>query len=223
MARKLIEKLQTSCGEQAAIGQYSLVWDATLPNSRRFSDAVVRSFASQLKELGSSRLEWWNGREWSNKFSIVKDTMQDRYNLRLRVYWSGSVQSLAAPDSRFLERTFGNFGRQESSGSVHECNDAAFRALLQQLQQVMVLQQQVLQQAIAARAAAEDRAARAEERAALAESQRSEVLDSEGAVARAASTDTHATAPERQRAKRELGRFLGLQLCFCCAWGQLGG
>jgi len=209
MAGKLIERLQAACAEQAAIGQYNLVWDETLPSGRRLSDAVARCFANQLKDLGFSRMEWWNGKEWSSKYAIVKDTMQDRYNLRLRVHWSGSIQSPEIPDSALWERAL---GRQDSGGSVHDFGDAALRPLLQQLQEVMVLQQQVLQLAIAARAAADQRAARAEERAAAAERQRCEALDL------AASTVT--TAAERQRAKRDLGCFHGLHACFCCAWGQ---
>lgn len=208
MAGKLIERLQTACAEQAAIGQYNLVWDETLPSGRRLSDAVARCFANQLKDLGFSRLEWWNGREWSSKYGIVKDTMQDRYNLRLRVHWSGSIQSLEIPDSASWERLL---SRQDSGGSAHEFNDASLRPLLQQLQEVMVLQQQVLQQTIAARVAAEHRAARAEERAAAAERQRCEALGSLAA---------YTTAAERQRAKRDVGCFRGLHHCFCCAWGQ---
>jgi len=214
MAAKLIERLQTACTEQAAIGQYNLVWDAPLPSGRRLSDAVARCFAHQLNDLGFSRLEWWNGKEWSNRYGIIKDTMCDRYNLRLRVHWSGIINSPKMRDAPVWES---NFGRQDTGGS--DFGDATLRPLLQQLQQVMVLQHQVLHQAIAARAAAEDKAARAEERAVAAERQRCKALDSEGKFARATSMGTFA---ESQSAKHELGRFLGLHLCFCCTWGQAG-
>jgi len=159
VAAKLIERLQHECMEEAGLGHCSLVWDASLPGGRRFSDAAARAFAGKLQELGFHRVEWWSGKEWKEmpgRYLITHDTMYDKFNVRIRVMWPESSSEEAVSNSKVLSYVRPPSGMQDVESSL--------APVVEQLQQVLAMQQKLLQQALDAQAAADRRAARAEER-----------------------------------------------------------
>lgn len=161
-AEKLIDRLQQGCLDAANSGKCLYECDMQLPASRRFSDSVARSFASQAKGLEFSRFEWWSGREWKvmpGRYCLLHDTRYDKYHMRVRVQWPESV-SPRLPEG--IQRV--------TSHMAHlEMNQGDLAPVLQQLQEALGLQQALLLEASTAQARAEERAARAERRAAAAE------------------------------------------------------
>eukprot|EP00928_Gymnodinium_smaydae_P088985 TRINITY_DN73000_c0_g1_i1.p1 TRINITY_DN73000_c0_g1~~TRINITY_DN73000_c0_g1_i1.p1 ORF type:complete len:341 (+),score=101.39 TRINITY_DN73000_c0_g1_i1:84-1106(+) len=170
LAEKLIEKLQQRCLEEASVGRSSVLWDAQLPGSRRFSDAVARAFSKQLRDLGFSRLEWWTGKTWQDipgKYCLLHDAMYDKYNLRIRGRWpevlDGS-ETAATADGSAASASAGARSAVEAGAS-----SAALGSVLRQLNEVVALQQELLLKTASAQQAAERRAATAERRALAAE------------------------------------------------------
>lgn len=171
LAQKLMDKFQTCCLDEASIGNWTLVWDTLLPGGRRFSDAVARAFAGQLRELGFSRIEWWSGKEWKDvpgRYCIIHDTIYDKYKLRVRVRW---------PEATDKIQTAQVFHRQHlRRPSVQDPHDLSLNRIFAQILQVTALQQQLVLQSAAALEAAQKRTNEAEERAAVAEKRCQELL-----------------------------------------------
>lgn len=174
LAEKFVERLQQACLEAAGQGHTSCIWDAQVPGSdRNFGYAVARAFAAQLKELGFRRLQWWSGKEWKDmpgKYLIIHDTMYDKYTMKVQVRWPTECSTESSTDLP----SFGAACRQQSSqGFAPEQRqgqpEASLLGIFTQVKQVHELQQQLLQQSLAAEAELSQRGALAEARALRAE------------------------------------------------------
>lgn len=168
-AEKMIERLEQRCIDEASSGRTSVVFEMQLPSSRRFNDAVGRSFAGKLKELGFQSVEWWSSKEWKEmvgKYCILHETMYDKYQMRLRVTWP---ETYGGHDDDVQEENQNTWEQQ-----TPEITDAALAPLLQQMRQIFQTQQSLLVRCTNAQAAAEERVACAMSRAAYAEKLRRE-------------------------------------------------